>query len=289
MRSAECHGEYRSANDPARHFRTPHSTLRTWGGAVIDLSGKRAFITGGGRGIGRATAVLLARAGCRVAVGYRSRREDAEETLRAVEGGKGRQRAVAIAGDLGDPAAAQRAVAEAARALGGLDLLIVNHGIWPPDEVALERMTDAQWDVTMRVNLDAVLYVCRAGVPLLPDGGKVVLVSSTAGQRGEAFHADYAATKGAVIALTKSLAVELAPRQINVNCVAPGWVDTEMSAQPYGRDTGEGRREIEDTIPLGRVASAADVAGPIVFLCSDLARHITGEVLNVNGGSVLCG
>ena len=256
---------------------------------MINLSGKRAFVTGGGRGIGRATAVLLARAGCRVAVGYRSRREDAEETLRAVEGGKGRQRAVAIAGDLGDPAAAQRAVAAAAEAIGGLDLLIVNHGIWPPDEVALERMTDAQWDVTMRINLDAVLYVCRAGVPLLPDGGKVVLVSSTAGQRGEAFHADYAATKGAVIALTKSLAVELAPRQINVNCVAPGWVDTEMSAQPYERDTGEGRREIEDTIPLGRVASAEDVAGPIAFLCSDLARHITGEVLNVNGGSVLCG
>ncbi len=256
---------------------------------MIDLAAKRAFVTGGGRGIGRATAVLLARAGCRVAVGYRSRRADAEETVRAVEGGGGRGTAVAIGGDLGDSAAAQRAVAAAAAALGGLDLLIVNHGIWPPDEVALERMTDAQWDVTMRVNLDAVLYVCRAAVPLLPDGGKVVLVSSTAGQRGEAFHADYAATKGAVIALTKSLAVELAPRQINVNCVAPGWVETEMSAQPYGRDTGEGRREIEDTIPLGRVASAEDIAGPIVFLCSDLARHITGEILNVNGGSVLCG
>src|SRR5204863_8564337 len=289
MRNVEFQGKVVEASDLTRQFRIPHSAFRIGCGAVIDLSGKRAFITGGGRGIGRATAVLLARAGCRVAVGYRSRREDAEETLRAVAGGKGRQRAVAIAGDLGDPAAAQRAVAEAARALGGLDLLIVSHGIWPPDEVALERMTDAQWDVTMRVNLDAVLYVCRAGVPLLPDGGKVVLVSSTAGQRGEAFHADYAATKGAVIALTKSLAVELAPRQINVNCVAPGWVDTEMSARPYGRDTGEGRREIEDTIPLGRVASAADVAGPIVFLCSDLARHITGEVLNVNGGSVLCG
>jgi 3-oxoacyl-[acyl-carrier protein] reductase len=256
---------------------------------MIDLSGKRAFVTGGGRGIGRATALLLARAGCRVAVGYRSRKEDAEETVQAVEGGKGRQRAVAIAGDLGDPAAAQRAVAAAAQALGGLDLLIVNHGIWPPDEVPLEQMTDAQWDLTMRVNLDAVLYVCRAGVPLLPDGGRLVLVSSTAGQRGEAFHADYAATKGAVIALTKSLAVELAPRQIGVNCVAPGWVDTEMSQQPYSRETGAGKREIEETIPLGRVASAEDVAGPIVFLCSDLARHITGEIVNVNGGSVLCG
>src|SRR5213078_4963513 len=179
MRSAECHGEYRSANDPARHFRTPHSTLRTWGGAVIDLSGKRAFITGGGRGIGRATAVLLARAGCRVAVGYRSRREDAEETLRAVEGGKGRQRAVAIAGDLGDPAAAQRAVEEAARALGGLDLLIVNHGVWPPDDVPVARMTDVQWDATQRANLDAVFYLCRAAIPRLPEGGRIVLVSST--------------------------------------------------------------------------------------------------------------
>ena len=279
----DCGFEAPSSN-PQSEIRNPQ-----WGWAVIDLSGKRAFVTGGGRGIGRATALLLARAGCSVAVGYRSRRGDAEETVRAVEGGGGRGRAVAVGGDLGDSAEAQRAVAAAARALGGLDLLIVNHGIWPPDEVPLERMTDAQWDGTMRVNLDAVLYVCRAGVPLLPDGGKIVLVSSTAGQRGEAFHADYAATKGAVISFTKSLAVELAPRQINVNCVAPGWVDTEMSAQPYGRDTGEGRREIEDTIPLGRVASAEDVAGPIVFLCSALARHVTGEVLNVNGGSVLCG
>jgi len=279
----------RDASDRALPFRIPHSAFHIRCGAVIDLSGKRAFVTGGGRGIGRATALLLAQAGCRVAVGYKSRKQDAEETVRAVAGGTGRPQAVAVGGDLGDPAAAERAVAEAARALGGLDLLIVNHGIWPPGEIPLERMTDAQWDQTMRANLDAVLYVCRAGVPLLPDGGKVVLVSSTAGQRGEAFHADYAATKGAIIALTKSLAVELAPRQIGVNCVAPGWVDTEMSAQPYGRDTGEGKREIEDTIPLGRVASAEDVAGPIVFLCSDLARHITGEILNVNGGSVLCG
>ena len=279
----------RDASDRALPFRIPHSAFHIRCGAVIDLSGKRAFVTGGGRGIGRATALLLAQAGCRVAVGYKSRKQDAEETVRALAGGTGRPQAVAVGGDLGDPAAAERAVAEAARALGGLDLLIVNHGIWPPGEIPLERMTDAQWDQTMRANLDAVLYVCRAGVPLLPDGGKVVLVSSTAGQRGEAFHADYAATKGAIIALTKSLAVELAPRQIGVNCVAPGWVDTEMSAQPYGRDTGEGKREIEDTIPLGRVASAEDVAGPIVFLCSDLARHITGEVLNVNGGSVLCG
>src|SRR5437660_4665016 len=291
MRNSECGMERggRDASDRALPFRIPHSAFHIRCGAVIDLSGKRAFVTGGGRGIGRATALLLAQAGCRVAVGYKSRKQDAEETVRALAGATGRPQAVAVGGDLGDPAAAERAVAEAAPALGGLDLLIVNHGIWPPGEIPLERMTDVQWDQTMRANLDAVLYVCRAGVPLLPDGGKVVLVSSTAGQRGEAFHADYAATKGAIIALTKSLAVELAPRQIGVNCVAPGWVDTEMSAQPYGREAGRGKREIEETIPLGRVASAEDVAGPIVFLCSDLARHITGEILNVNGGSVLCG
>jgi 3-oxoacyl-[acyl-carrier protein] reductase len=258
---------------------------------VIALAGKRALVTGGGRGIGRATALLLARAGASVAVGYRSRRVEAEATVKAVEavkGGQGRSRAVAVAGDLGDAGAAKRAVEDATHALGGLDLLIVNHGVWPPEDVPLARMTDAQWDATRRANLDAVFYVCRAAIPLLPEGGRIVLVSSTAGQRGEAFHADYAATKGAVIAITKSLAIELAPR-ITVNCVAPGWVDTEMAQQPYGREKGKGKREIESGIPLGRVASADDIAGPIVFLCSELARHITGEILNVNGGSVLCG
>ncbi len=253
---------------------------------MIDLGGKRAFVTGGGRGIGRATALLLAQAGAAVAVGYRSRKSEAEETTGAVRRSGGQ--AVGVSGDLGDPAAATRAVNEAARALGGLDILVVNHGIWPPDDVPLAELSDAQWEGTLRANLDAMFYVCRAAIPRLPEGGRIVLVSSTAGQRGEAFHADYAATKGAVIALTKSLAVELAPR-ITVNSVAPGWVDTEMSARPYQREAGDGRREIERTIPLGRVASAEDVAGPIVFLCSELARHITGEILNVNGGSVLCG
>ena len=256
---------------------------------MIALNGKRAFVTGGGRGIGRATAVLLARAGAAVAVGYRSRKADADETIRAMARDTEGRRGAAIQADLGDPAAARRAVTDAARAIGGLDLLIVNHGIWPPDDTPVTELGDAQWDATMRANLDSVLYVCRAAIPLLPNDGKIVLVSSTAGQRGEAFHADYAATKGAVISFTKSLAIELAPRGINVNCIAPGWVDTEMSAAPYERDGGRGRREIERTIPLGRVASAEDCAGPILFLCSDLARHITGEIVNVNGGSVLCG
>ena len=223
------------------------------------------------------------RSGARVALGYRSRRADAEDAVARLGDG-----AVTVAGDLAEAAAARRVVAEIVTAFGGIDLLIVNHGVWPPEDVPLAEMTDAQWESTRRANLDSVIYVCRAAIPHLSPGGKIVLVSSTAGQRGEAFHADYGATKGAVIALTKSLAVELAP-DINVNCVAPGWVDTEMARIPYDREEGRGTREIERGIPLGRVASAEDVAGPIVFLCSDLARHITGEILNVNGGSVLCG
>jgi 3-oxoacyl-[acyl-carrier protein] reductase len=241
---------------------------------MIDLTGKRAFVTGGGRGIGRATAVMLARAGAKVAVGYRSRKPAADAHVVA-----------AVRGDLGTPTGATKAVAEALRALGGLDILVINHGVWPSDDVPVARMTDEQWESTRRANLDAVIYVCRAAIPHITDGGTIVLVGSTAGQRGEAFHTDYAATKGAVIAITKSLAVELAP-EITINCVAPGWVDTEMSAKPYA---GAGRAAIEKTIPLRRVASAEDVAGPILFLCSPLARHMTGEILNVNGGSVLCG
>jgi 3-oxoacyl-[acyl-carrier protein] reductase len=242
---------------------------------MINLAGKRAFVTGGSRGIGRATAVLLARAGATVAVGYRSRKPAADPHI-----------AAAVRGDLGTVPGAIKAVAEALRGLGGsLDILVVNHGVWPADDVPVATMSDERWEATRRANLDAVIYVCRAAIPNMSPGGTIVLVASTAGQRGEAFHADYAATKGAVISFTKSLAVELAPG-ISVNCVAPGWVDTEMSAKPYASG---GREKIEKTIPLGRVASAEDIAGPILFLCSPLARHITGEILNVNGGSVLCG
>jgi 3-oxoacyl-[acyl-carrier protein] reductase len=253
-------------------FRVPRSAFRVWGGVVISLSGKKAFVTGGGRGIGRATAALLEKAGARVAVGYKNRKPDVP---------------LGIAGDLGDLESANHSVEQAVRALGGLDILIVNHGVWPEEDVPLHEMEPGRWSATLRTNLDAMFYVIRAAVPHMP-AGRIVLVSSTAGQRGEAYHADYAASKGAVISLTKSLAVELAPR-ILVNCVAPGWVDTEMAAKAYAQETGNGKREIERTIPLGRVASAEDIAGPIVFLCSDLAAHITGEILNVNGGSVLCG
>jgi len=250
---------------------------------MIDLGGRCALITGGSRGIGRETALLLARAGANVAVGFHTRSADAEAVVAAVRD-LGRV-GVAVPGDLADPTGARGVVERAVAALGGLDLVVENAGVWPADDVPLHEMDDAQWRTTHAINLDAVFHTLKAAIPYLPDGGRIVIVSSTAGQRGEAFHADYASTKGALIALTKSLAVELGPR-ITVNCVAPGWVDTEMAKPAYRAGALD---RIERGIPLGRVATAADVAGPIVFLCSAFARHITGEVLNVNGGSVLCG
>ncbi|MBA3319061.1 MAG: SDR family oxidoreductase [Gemmatimonadales bacterium] len=250
---------------------------------MIALHGRTALVTGGSRGIGRAVVVMLARAGADVAFGYRSRAAEAEAVADEVTA-LGR-RALALAGDLADPSAAERMAAGVAKAFGRLDIFVANAGIWPPDEVPIGRLTPERWRATMAANLDAIYHSTRAALGLMGPGGRIVLVSSTAGQRGEAGHADYAATKGAVIALTKSLAVEYAP-DILVNCVAPGWVDTEMSASAFG---GSEKARIAGTIPLRRIPSAEEIAGPIVFLCSDLASHVTGEVLNVNGGSVLCG
>jgi 3-oxoacyl-[acyl-carrier protein] reductase len=169
--------------------------------------------------------------------------------------------------------------------LGGLDIFVGNAGIWPSDDVPIADMSAEQWRRTLAVNLDSIFYTTRAAARMIADHGRIVLVSSTAGQRGEAGHADYAASKGALLSLVKGVALELAARDVTVNAVAPGWIDTEMAAAPFSA----GRRTIEAGIPLGRVASADDIAGPIVFLCSPLARHITGEVMNINGGSVLCG
>jgi 3-oxoacyl-[acyl-carrier protein] reductase len=251
---------------------------------VIDLAGKRALVTGGSRGIGAATARLLARAGAHVVVGYRSRGEDAERVV-----GELRQIGVtahAHAADLATLAGSESLVSFTVRALGGLDIFVGNAGVWPAEEVALAEMEEARWMRTMRENVDSVFYTTRAVARVIADHGRIVLVSSTAGQRGEAFHADYGTSKGAVISLTKSLAVELGSRDVTVNSVAPGWVDTEMVA---GALAGEVRERVNAAIPLGRIATAEDIAGPIVFLCSPLARHVTGEILNVNGGSVLCG
>lgn len=250
---------------------------------ALTLRDRVVLVTGGSRGIGRATALLLARLGADVGITYHTHKADAEAVTRDVRA-QGRK-AFAAAGDLADPTVVEQVFRECRACFGRLDGFVANAGVWPAEATPLRELDAARWRSVMAANLDAVYLTTRAALRLMGPGGRVVLVGSTAGQRGEAFHADYAATKGAIIALTKSLAIECAPG-ITVNCVAPGWVDTEMSAAPYA---GEGRGRIEATIPLGRIASADDIAGPIAFLLSDLARHVTGEVLNVNGGSVLCG
>jgi len=251
---------------------------------MIDLKGKNALVTGGSRGVGRATAVMLAQAGASVGIGYRSRQQDAAEVVDAclalgVD-------AWAQAGDLSAPEDVDALFERADRDFDGLDIFVGNHGIWPPVDHAIAEMTDDQWHGTMAANLHSVFYTCRAAARRLRNGGRIVLVSSTAGQRGEAFHGDYASTKGAMISLVKGLCIELAPRDITVNSVAPGWIDTEMSESAF---EGSERERIAKSIPIGRIATAEDVAGPIVFLCSSLARHVTGEILNVNGGAVLVG
>ena len=251
---------------------------------MISLRGKRALVTGGSRGIGAETAVLLAECGADVGIGYRTREDDAAGTVKRIaERGV---RSFAHGSDLSLLAGADALFERAEREFGGVDIVVGNAGTWPTEDVGIGEMSEERWRTTLANNLDAVFHIARAAARALADGGRLVLVSSTAGQRGEAYHADYAAAKGATISIVKSLAIELAKRDITVNAVAPGWVDTEMAA---GAMAEGGRERIAGTIPVGRVATARDIAAPIVFLCSDEARHITGEILNVNGGSVLCG
>ncbi len=251
---------------------------------TIDLSPRTALITGGSRGIGRAASDLLARAGARVAINYLRDETAANAAVKEIRAAGGE--AMALAGDVSQPDQARQLVRDVVSAWGRLDILVNNAGIW--DEDVAGRGDLAVWDRTYAINQRGAFLVTDAAVPHLErHGGSIVFLSSTAGQRGEARHSAYAASKGALISYTKSLAAELGPRGIRVNAVAPGWVDTDMSAAVLGNPLE--RAEIERLIPLGRVASAADIAGPILFLVSDLARHIQGEVVNVNGGSVLAG
>lgn len=251
---------------------------------ALDLTGKRAVVTGGSRGVGRAVALLLAQAGAHVGISFFNRKADADAVVaELVATGV---KAWAERGDLARRDDADALFERAHREFGRIDIFVGNAGLWEAADVPLADMTDDQWRNTLAVNLDSIFYTTRAAIRMMEDGGRIVLISSTAGQRGEAGHGDYAASKGAMISLVKGVAIELAARDITVNAVAPGWIDTEMAALPFGAG---GRERIEKAIPLGRVASAHDVAAPVVFLCSPLARHITGEILNVNGGSVLCG
>jgi 3-oxoacyl-[acyl-carrier protein] reductase len=259
----------------------------------LSLAGKVALITGGSRGIGAETVRLFSAAGARVALNYRAARAEAEALVEACGGP---EQCLAFQQELASPEDGRQLVSKAVEAFGRLDILVANHGVWPAEEAPIATMRDEQWRQTLAVNLDSVFGLTQAAVAQMlrqgrPEAGEaaghIVLISSTAGQRGEAFHADYAVTKGALISLTKSLSSELAAEGIYVNCVAPGWVATEMSAATIN-DPATGAK-IFATIPLGRVATPREIAGPVLFLCTPLAGFISGEVLNVNGGAVLAG
>jgi 3-oxoacyl-[acyl-carrier protein] reductase len=252
---------------------------------MIRLNGRKALITGGSRGIGRATALLFARAGCDVAINYASNIEAAMAVRAGVEA-LGRECLVYRA-EISSKAEVESMVNDILSRWGELDTVVNNAGVWTYLEMG--RLDESVYHETVGVNLDGVFYVTNAAVPSMKEKGRgwIINVTSTAGVRGEAHHSHYAATKAALDALTKSLAVELAPFNIRVNSVAPGWVDTDMCTGVFSEPGA--RERVRKTIPLNRIPPPEDIAGPILFLASDLARHITGTVLNVNGGSVLCG
>lgn len=260
-------------------------------GVTLSLAGKVALITGGSRGIGAATVRLFHKAGAKVVFNYRIAEKQAEEL--ALEcGGPGFCRA--IRQSLSTPEDGQALVDAAVSAFGRIDCAVLNHGVWPPHDAPISSMTTEQWRSTMGINLDSVFGVIRAAVRQMrsqpqtaPVRGHIVLISSTAGQRGEAFHADYAATKGALISLTKSLSSELIRDGIHCNCVAPGWVATEATVDVLSDPAVS--IQLLGLIPKGRPAHVEEIAAPILFLCTPHAGFISGEVLNVNGGAVLIG
>jgi 3-oxoacyl-[acyl-carrier protein] reductase len=249
---------------------------------MIELHGRSALVTGGSRGIGRACCLALAAAGAKVAVNYRVESPSASLLVDEIEAAGGE--AFALSADVAQRADAEMLVDETVARFGAIDILVNNAGIWKGAPV--EEISDNEWAEMLGINLTGSFHCVRAAVPAMKEArsGRIVNISSTAGQRGEAYHAHYAATKGAMIALTKSLAVELAPFGILVNAVAPGWTVTDMTREDL---LGPRRESILKTIPLGRAATPEDVAGAVLFLCSDLASFVTGEVVSVNGGSVL--
>ena len=254
----------------------------------LDLSGQTAIVTGGSRGIGRATVEALARAGASVVFSFHRHRAAAEEVVERA----GADRVTAVRADVSRPRDADRLVAAARRRHHRIDILVNNAGIWdPPGGTPFERLSERAWRRTMAINLDGAHLVTRRVIPLMKRrrSGRIVFVSSTAGQRGEERHGDYAATKGALISLTKSLAVELGPHGILVNAVAPWWVDTDMSHAALLRARRDRELKRGEWSPLDRVAAPEEIAGPILFLCSHLSTYVTGEILNVNGGTILCG
>jgi len=249
---------------------------------MLTLEGRTALVTGGSRGIGRAVSSLLARLSAGVGVNYVRDASAARAVVAEIEADGGR--ALAVQADVSQPDEAERAISETVAAFGTLDILVVNHGIWK--RAAIDSMTPGEWQETLQVNLDGAYAACHhAARVMAPRGsGAIVLIASSAGQRGEAFYSHYAASKGALIALTKSLAAELGPQGIRVNAVAPGWVLTDMTRAALD---GDGAADALRSVPLARPGTPEEIAGPVAFLASDLASFVFGEVLSANGGAVM--
>ena len=248
------------------------------------FAGKTAIVTGSSRGVGRATVLRLAEGGANVVVNYLSSDVEALETVRACQN-KGVE-AIAVQGDVSDLLAAQSIAKQTLERFGRIDLLVCNAGVW--EGAPIENMTEELWNKVINTNLKSAWAMTKACVPAIRKqaSGAIVMVSSTSGQRGEANYSNYSASKGGMISFTKAMASELCPR-IRVNCVAPGWIETAM-VRPVFEDE-EYKQSVLKSIPLNRMATTDDVALAICFLLSDWSRHITGEIMNINGGSVLCG
>lgn len=256
-------------------------------GFVLSLAGKVAVVTGGSRGIGAAVVRAFTASGARVLFNYQKAQNEAEALAKECGGSS---QCVAMQCELSSAKGARQLVKATIDRFGQLDILVGNHGIWPSDDTPIDKMSEEHWRHTMAINLDSIFGLVKYSVAEMKkrgSGGHIVLISSTAGQRGEAFHCDYAASKGAVISMVKGLSTELARDRIYVNCVAPGWVETDMAA-PALRDP-EISKKVFATIPLGRVGKPEEIAAPVLFLCTSQAGFITGEILNVNGGAVLIG
>jgi 3-oxoacyl-[acyl-carrier protein] reductase len=260
-------------------------------GVVLSLAGETALITGGSRGIGAATVRMFVEAGAKVTFNYHHAREAAE----VLEQECGTENCRAVQADLTSIDGPRDLVQSAVTRWGHLDHLVINHGIWPPEDIAVDDMPEAHWSRTIDTNLNSVFALLRYGVAQMKSQeplpgkarGHIVLISSTSGQRGEAYHIDYSATKGALISMTKSLSSELAPHGIYANAVAPGWVDTEMAAPVLADERS--RDAIFGSIPVGRIGKPDEIAACVLFLCTRYAGFISGEVLNANGGAVLVG
>ncbi|HTR48724.1 MAG TPA: SDR family NAD(P)-dependent oxidoreductase [Verrucomicrobiae bacterium] len=254
---------------------------------MISLAGKAALITGGSRGIGAATVKLFAQAGADVVFSYHTNREAAAQVEQ--EARKHGTRIEAFKADSGKMADVRKLVKFAHERLGRLDILVANAGIWNDDGLPIEQLSERDWDEMTRVNLKGVYTVVHEAVPhmIAQRGGRIIAVSSVAGQRGTPLHSHYSATKGGVISFAKALAAELARHNILVNCVAPGFVATDIWKRS-AKDKAK-MKEWLAQYPLGRIAKPEEIAGPILFAASELATFITGEVINVNGGSFRCG